>query len=590
MVRVRTLWTLSLILVVCGCADQDQTRQPNVIIILTDDQGWGDVGFNGNTNISTPNLDRIARQGVRLDRFYVSPVCSPTRAELLTGRYHVRSGVDGTSAGQERLDLNESTLAEVFNAAGYATGAFGKWHNGSQPPYHPTARGFDEYYGFPSGHWGDYFSPMLDHNGTWVQGEGYLPDDITTKALAFMEAHADRPFLVYLPYNTPHSPMQVPDAFFDPLDGDTLAQRHRQPEREDLEHTRAALAMTANIDWNVGRILDWLASWALDSQTIVLYLSDNGPNGARFNGGMKGRKGSTDEGGVRVPFVVQWPGSVEAGQTIDQIAAAIDIRPTLMELVGLTLADTTLPFDGVSLAPLLLGQPFGHADRLVPSHWRGRTSIRSQRFRLDHQGALFDMVADPGQYEDVAARHPEVLAALISAHKEFEDLVRREVTAREARPYTVGHPQHEWTHLPARDAQASGAITRSNRYPNDSHFTSWVSVEDSIWWEAEVLATGAFVVTLYYTVPQGSEGAEVEVRFGKHRLAGIVAPFHDPPLRGMERDRTPRIESYVKNFRPLTLGTMTLSAGRGVLALRANTRPGDQVMDFKMLSFRRLPE
>ena len=153
-----------------SCSAPSAERKPNIVIILSDDQGWGDLSVHGNTNLSTPNIDSLARDGALFDRFYVSAVCSPTRAELLTGRYHARGGVYSTSTGGERLDLDEKTLGDAFKAAGYATGAFGKWHNGTQYPYHPNGRGFDEYYGFPSGHWGNYFSPILEHNGELVRG------------------------------------------------------------------------------------------------------------------------------------------------------------------------------------------------------------------------------------------------------------------------------------------------------------------------------------------------------------------------------------------------------------------------------------
>ncbi len=583
-----TLLVAALLLAVSsGCAPSTEVLPPNIIIILTDDQGWGDVSYNGNSNLATPHIDRIAARGATLNRFYVSPVCSPTRAELLTGRYHPRAGVTGTSAGAERMDLDEVTLAEMFKAAGYATGAFGKWHSGSQAPYHPNARGFGEFYGFTSGHWGNYFSPPLEHNGTIVSGRGYLPDDITDKALAFMESHPDQPFLVYLPYNTPHSPMQVPDAYWNAFASHPLAQRHREPDLEVLDHTRAALAMVANIDWNVGRIASHLDSLGLTERTIVLYFSDNGPNGARWNGGMKGRKGSTDEGGVRSPFVIQWPGVIEASLEIDHIAAAIDLFPTLLELAGVA-TDPGLRLDGVSLAPLLRGEPYAHQDRFVFSHWRGRTSVRSQRFRLDHAGQLFDMQADPGQHEDVAVRFGTDHAALLAARADFEATVLAELPASEQRPFTVGHPDFERTILPVRDAKATGAIRRSNRYPNDSFFTEWTSVEDSILWHVEILAPGTFEATVYYSVPEGSQGSAVALSFGDHRVAGQVATPYDPPLRGMEHDRTPRIESYVKNFRPLVLGNLSLPTGVGTMALTAQDMPGASVMDVKMVALRRI--
>jgi len=292
---------------------------PNIVIILADDQGWGDLSVNGNTNLSTPRIDSLAKDGALLDRFYACPVCSPTRAEFLTGRYHPRVGVRDVSKGGERLNLDEKTIADTFKAAGYATGAFGKWHNGTQYPYHPNARGFDEYYGFCSGHWGSYFDPPLEHNGKLVKGNGFIIDDLTDHAMAFMATNRSRPFFCYVPFNTPHSPMQVPERYWRKFANADLKLRARNPAQEEVPFTRAALAMCENIDWNVGRILDRLEELKLADQTIVLYFSDNGPNSWRWNGGMKGRKGSTDEGGVRAPFLIRWPGHIPAGARIPQI-------------------------------------------------------------------------------------------------------------------------------------------------------------------------------------------------------------------------------------------------------------------------------
>ena len=214
--------------------------RPNVLVILTDDQGWGDLSLNGNTNLRTPHIDSLARDGALFERFYVCPVCSPTRAEFLTGRYHPRGGVWSTSTGGERLNLDEKTIGDAFKAAGYATGAFGKWHNGSQWPYHPNARGFDEFYGFASGHWGDYFDPPLEHNGRPTRGEGFITDDLTDHAIAFIEANRDRPFFCYVPFNTPHSPMQVPDRFFEPFKRRELLRRTPAPARGRAHHPRRA--------------------------------------------------------------------------------------------------------------------------------------------------------------------------------------------------------------------------------------------------------------------------------------------------------------------------------------------------------------
>ena len=358
---------------------------PNVVVILTDDQGWGDLSVHGNTNLSTPNIDSLARDGALFERFYVCPVCSPTRAEFLTGRFHDRGGVYSTSTGGERLDLDEMTIVESFQSAGYATAAFGKWHNGMQYPYHPNARGFDEFYGFCSGHWGDYFSPSLEHNGTLVQGNGFIIDDFTNHAIDFIEANKDKPFFCYLPYNTPHSPMQVPDRFYEKFDGQDLPMLYRERELEDILMTRAALAMCENIDWNVGRLLEKLDAMSLAENTIVVYFTDNGPNSYRWNGDMRGRKGSTDEGGTRVPCLIRWPGRIDSGMEVKQLAAAYDLLPTLAEMAGVKIA-TEKPLDGNSLKPILLGEKDDVSDRIVVTNWSKRTSVRDARVSPRRQG------------------------------------------------------------------------------------------------------------------------------------------------------------------------------------------------------------
>jgi arylsulfatase A-like enzyme len=242
-------------------------RPPNVVVFLADDAGWGDYSSSGNRQVRTPNIDSLARAGVSLDRFYVCPVCAPTRAEFLTGRYHPRGGVRGVSTGQERLDPGEKTVAQAFQAAGYATGAFGKWHNGSQWPYHPRARGFDEFYGYTSGHWGEYFDPPLERNGRMERARGYIVDVCTDEALKFVERHRDRPFFCYIPFTTPHSPWAVPDRDWQRFKELPITQRATQASQENLDHTRCALAMMENQDRNVGRVLAKLEELRLENDT-----------------------------------------------------------------------------------------------------------------------------------------------------------------------------------------------------------------------------------------------------------------------------------------------------------------------------------
>ncbi len=420
---------------------------PNIVIILSDDQGWGDLSINGNTNLETPNIDKLAQSGAMFDRFFVCPVCSPTRAELLTGRYFARGGVYSTSGGGERLDLDETTIAEVFKRAGYQTAAYGKWHNGMQPPYHPNARGFDDFYGFCSGHWGNYFSPMLEHNGEIVKGNGFIIDDLTNHGINFMEKNHDKPFLLYLPFNTPHSPMQVPKRWWTKFENMELGLRNRNPEAENIQHTRAALAMCENIDWNVGRINAKIEELGLAENTIVIYFSDNGPNGIRWNGGMKGRKGSTDEGGVRSPLFIKWDKHIRKGTQVTQIAGTIDLLPTLTDLTGIDFAPDK-PLDGKSLKPLLLKENPEWPSRNIFSLWNRRVSLRNQKYRLDAENKLFDMENDPGQYTDVSAENAELYNELVRAKEKWINTVYAELPKTDERTFTIGHPDFPFTQIP----------------------------------------------------------------------------------------------------------------------------------------------
>ena len=586
------------------CSGAETAKRPNILIFLADDSGWGDYGFNGNTNLKTPNIDSIARSGAALDRFYVCSVCAPTRAEFLTGRYHPRGGVRGVSTGQERLNLDEKTIADAFKAAGYATGAFGKWHNGSQWPYHPNARGFDEYYGFTSGHWGEYFDPPLEQNGKLVRGKGFIADDLTDHALGFIEKNKAKPFFCYLPYNTPHSPWAVPDKFWQQQKDAPIPMRSQDGDKETLPETRCSLAMVENLDWNVGRVLKRLDELKLADNTIVIYFSDNGPNSWRWNGGMKGRKGSTDEGGVRSTFFIRWPGKILAGMKIPEIAGAIDLLPTLTEMAGVKRVGDK-PLDGKDLSPLLRGPVlFGNnapwPDRTIFSHQNGNVSARSQQYRFDNAGALFDMVADPGQQKNIAAEKPEVAAKFAAVVADWRKDVLGRATApvpnskgkakggglpTDDRPYPVGYAEFPLTPLPARDGLAHGDVKRSAGAPNCSYFVSWKSTADSMTWDIAVNTTGNYDVTILYTCPVADAGAKVELSFNGSKLAGKVAPGWDPPLY-TNQDTIPRPagESKMKEFRPLQLGTIKLEQGRGALTLRALEIPGQSVMDVRQVT------
>ena len=558
------------------CADS----RPNVIVFLSDDQGWGDLSHSGNKDLKTPHIDSLARDGVSFERFFVCPVCSPTRAEFLTGRYHPRSNVYSTSAGGERMDLDETTIADLFQKAGYATGAFGKWHNGMQFPYHPNGRGFDEFYGFCSGHWGNYFSPILERNGEIVKGEGFCIDDFTSQAMNFMEKSkaAGKSFFSYLPYNTPHSPMQVPDAYWE-----RFAKKKLTMKQGDL-HLRCALAMCENLDDNVGRILAKLNALKVAENTIVVWFHDNGPNGKRWNGGMKGRKGSVEEGGCRSPLFIKWPGGIKKGLRVEKIASVRDLLPTLCELAGIK-ASPPKPLDGESLVPLIKNPKAKWEDRILVSQWKNKFGVRSQTHRLGEKGKLFDMMADPDQLKPI--KNEEVARELQMALADYKkEMLSGYGKANDDRAFVMAHPGSKMTQLPARDAVASGGLKRSNRFPNDSYFENWKSIDDQITWKAKAGDSGQFEVEIFYATKSG--GAKYRLSFNGNDLNFTIPEAHDVPKLGAREDRSPRSESYTKDWKRQKVGRIKLSKGEGNLVLRALAIPGDEAMEFRLLTLRKV--
>jgi len=532
-------------------------EKPNVIVILTDDQGWGDLSLHGNPNLSTPRIDSLARDGAHIRHFYVCPVCSPTRAEFLTGRYHTRMGVYSTSAGQF--------------------------------PYHPNARGFQEFYGFCSGHWGHYFSPMLEHNGKIVQGEGFIVDDLTNRAMKFIDDNRDEPFFIYLPYNTPHSPMQVPDKYWDRFKDKEIVPdpSPRNQKKVSLPHTRAALAMCENIDDNVGRLLDHLDETKLSDNTIVVYFCDNGPNGKRFNGGLRGRKGATHEGGVRSPCLLRYPKHIKPNTTVQQISASIDLLPTLADFAGIEF-ESPKPLDGVSIRSCLEGGSES-SDRLLFSAWNRRATVRSQRFRMHHTGELFDLQSDPGEQNDIAADQPQEASLLGKALESWQKQNPLQPSnTKESRAFPLGHPDAQWTQLPARDAIPGGKITRSNRYPNCTFMQNWSDTESTIEWDVDVLAAGVFEVQMYYSCAQKDVGSTINLTCGDSSIRAQITEANDVPLIGDQEDRFERVEGYVRRWKPMSLGKMSLQAGRQQLVLRAEKIVGEEVANMRLLMFRRV--
>lgn len=566
-----------------------QKQRPNIIVMLSDDQGWGDLGFTGNSFVQTPNIDRIAKEGTILDNFYVCPVSSPTRAEFLTGRYHVRSGVNSTTGGGERFNLDEKTIAEYFREAGYSTSLFGKWHSGTQYPYHPNARGFEEFYGFCSGHWGNYWNPVLEHNGEITSGNGFIIDDLTDKALDYMYSHKDIPFFMFLSYNTPHSPMQVPDSWWNRVKDRTLSQKATLPEKEDTTFTKVALALAENLDWNIGRVLSQLEALDLERETIVVYFSDNGPNSFRWNGGMKGRKGSTDEGGVRSPFCIRWPGHIREGAVEPQLFGVIDLLPTFLGLAGIEYSPLN-ELDGIDLKQHLLEEKTLIRDRVLYSYWGHKTSVRIPGYVLDAEEHLYKTDIDRGQQNDLSNSRPDILERMKKSLNWFKDEVLTGFSLGDTRPFVIGHPQELYSKLPARDADISGSIERSNRYPNCSYFTNWKGLDAKITWNVEVEESGLFEAFIYYTCDKRNIGSIFNLGTNREgeSLDFTLTEVNDQPMLGADLDRVPREESYVKGFHPCSVGLIPLSKGTATLTLQAQTIRNEEAMNFWMLVLKRV--
>jgi arylsulfatase B len=422
---------LALLALLAGCTqDTDDVAipaQPNVIIVITDDQGYGDLGFHGNPVIQTPNLDQLAAASARLDDYHVAATCAPTRSALLTGRWQNRVGVWHTVMGRSMLRRGEVTLANMLVDAGYRTMMVGKWHLGDNYPYRPHDRGFEQAYYHGGGGVGQtpdvwdnaYFDGAYYRNGVVEPAVGYVTDVFFDEAIDFIDSvkGSDAPFFLYLSTNAPHGPMHAPQAY---------ADLYADVEQVGVRHF---LGMITNIDDNVGRLRAYLEAQGLAENTIFVFTTDNGTSSGMhiFNAGMRGKKGSEYDGGHRVPFFVHWPaGNLAGSRRVDHVTAHVDIVPTILELTASKLP-AGIQFDGVSLVPLLRDPDVAWPDRILitdsqrvldPIKWR-RTTVMTDRWRQVNGVELYDIDADPGQESDVAAEYPGVMRRLTTAYEDW---------------------------------------------------------------------------------------------------------------------------------------------------------------------------
>ncbi len=553
-------------------------KRPNVVVVLTDDQGFGDIASHQNPKIDTPVMDRLAAEGARFDRFYVSPVCSPTRASFLTGRYDQRMGVSGTSAGLETMRLGETTIAEVFKGAGYATGCFGKWHNGGHWPYHPNARGFDEFYGFTLGHWNNYFDTELQHNGGPVKTKGYINDVLTDAALKWIDENHSRPFFCYIPYNTPHTPFQVPDEYYDAGKARGL---------NDI--LASAYGMCKNLDDNIGRVLALLEKRGTAGDTIVVFFGDNGPNTGRFNGNMRGRKGSVHEGGVRNSLFIRWPAGIKPGTVVRPIAAHIDLLPTLAALAGAALPKTR-PLDGRSFAPLLRGEEVDWPARMIFSRWGGRGAVRTQTHRLVIENGpvqLYDMVRDPGEHHDIAEKKPRLAARLKQAYDEWLADVAKD--GYKVPPIPVGYDEMPKVVMTCSEGEWEGELDWGGRFPNNNWATKWTSLDCQVSWNIDVVKAGEYAVILEYICPRSDLGSRVAVEAAGSRVENVIDIAAEPNYV-YSPDRVKRAEVYERIWGHKKLGTLRLPKGLARLTIKALSKAGAAVMDLKSVQIERVEQ
>jgi len=431
MIRFGTFLVVGCMLILAGAADRAHARQPNIVILLADDLGYADLGFQGCQDIPTPNIDRLAAGGTRCTNGYVSgPYCSPTRAGLLTGRYQQRFGHEfNPGEAGAGMPVEETTMADRLKKAGYATGLVGKWHLGGNPRFHPNQRGFDEFFGFLGGahpYFADRGAPIL-RNDQVVDERDYLTDAFGREAVAYIDRHKDHPFFLYLAFNAVHTPMQADDA------------RLKRFKKIANPTRRTYAAMTSAMDDAVGAVLDKLTASGLEDDTLIFFFSDNGGptmasttvNGS-INAPLRGSKRTTLEGGVRVPFVVRWPGKVPSGKTFDGAFIQLDVLPTALAAAGVAV-QPEWKLDGVDLLPWLRGEKqgaphdslywrFGSQMAIRQGDWKAvryDSTADGKPGRKATPARLYNLADDIGESQDLAEAQPEKLKTLLANWDEW---------------------------------------------------------------------------------------------------------------------------------------------------------------------------
>ena len=564
---------LSLLVLLCalGISLTAESAGPNVVLIMTDDQGYGDLGVHGNPIIRTPNIDAMAKKSAVLPNFFVSPVCTPTRACLMTGRYNYRTrGID-TFRGRAMMDTAEVTVAELLKGSGYATGIFGKWHLGDCYPMRPIDQGFAMSLvhrgggiGQPSdppGAEDKYTDPVLFRNGQAESFQGYCTDVYFREAIQWADkvSGEGKPFFVYLPTNCPHGPFgDVPPAEYayykeQKIVPEAFGKSPGNPVARNMDHDTQArvYAMIENVDQNVGRLLKWLETKKLAENTLVIFMTDNGRATPGYNAGMRGNKSTVYDGGIKSPFFAYWPGKLQPGTASERIAAHIDVAPTILEICGVT-KPADLKQDGRSIWPLLSRQQAQWPERtLFTQGHRGDVPVlyhnfaaRNQKWKLVSAtgfGAetlpasgpkfeLFDMTSDPYEQHDLAAQHPDVVAKLKGEYEAwFKDVSSTRPDNYAPPRIVVGSPHEKTTVLTRQDWR--GAAWG----PNDEGH-----------WLVDVAGNGSFDVKVI--VAAADADRTVHLRIGSLDVAApLAAKGTEHVFRGQKLPSGPQqVEAWVE--------------------------------------------
>ena len=563
----------------------NQTPKPNIVLIMTDDQGWGDVQLNGNNLIETPALNALYKESAVFERFYATPLSATTRASLLTGRYHLRTGSVFVQSGLEKMHPEETTIAEVLKQNGYATGCFGKWHNGAHFPSSPNGQGFDEFLGFTSGHWANYFNPELQHNEKQTQRKGYITDIFTDAAMRFISSNKNRPFFCYLPYNAPHSPFQLPDKYFDKYDKSLPIQN-----KADRAIVASVYGMVENVDYNIGRIIQQLDELKLRENTIIVFLTDNGPalkGVSRYNGLMRGSKGEVHEGGVHVPCLINWKGSISARE-IPNPASVIDIMPTLLELCKLNDVKTEFPVDGVSLNPLLQNATgYFPVRKLFTHRYTGKMSEVTGAIRFDNlcltvlkdSVLLFDLSKDTSQKHNFFDKHNVEHDQLLNDYRSWHNETSIGFTPSVLIP--VGYEQALEVRISATDGNLFGKLN-INGAPNDNWVNGFQTKSDSLTIDIDFVYNGKFQFEIEYSNFELNKNTVVNLSCNNKLLNQQLPQFVPKRLPNHDRaDRKP--EAYPQTWGRLKLGEMKMIAGKYRLKLYAEHANSDKNIQLRRI-------